>query len=274
MPRKGNTVSVIISAVVFIILEAAALTLLYYRGPIQRMWIAQGGHWLMYNVWGGSESVRHYFSLNKENERLSLENQQLWSELSKYRSEADNRAYAEAVTDTIDSFHFIPAKIRKISNNRQHNYIMLGKGSDDGVRPMSGVISEHGVLGIVDVVSRHYCYARSFKNVDMEVSARLRRDGPVGILSWDGIHDTGAILDGVAQHIPVEEGDTIFTSGYSDMFPSDIPLGIAGDKTVVNGTYYRIRVRLFEDPGTRRFATIVCNTDIDEIKSLEEEEEE
>ncbi len=271
MPRKGNTVNFLISAAVFIVLEAAALALLYYRGPAQNLWLSRGGHWLMYNVYGGTESVKHYFSLYKENERLSQEKEVLLSELSKYRTEAENRAYAEALADTIDSFHFIPAKIRKISDNRQHNYILLGKGSEDGVRPMSGVITDRGVLGIVDVVSRHYCYARSFKNADMEVSARLGREGPLGILSWDGISDTGAILDGIPQHIAVEDGDTVFTSGFSDMFPADIPLGVTGRKTIVNGTYYRIRIRLFEDAGTRRFATIVCNTDMNEIRKLEEE---
>ncbi len=272
MPRKGNTVQIILSAAVFIILEAAALALVCNRGPAQNMWVSRGGHWLMYNVYGGTESVKRYFSLYKENERLSEEKEILLMELAKYRTEAEDLAHFQGVSDTLDRFHFIPAKVRKIRNNGQHNYIMLGRGSLDGVIPMSGVITDRGVLGIVDVVSRHYCYARSFKNVDMEVSARLGREGPLGILSWDGLSDTGAILDGIPQHIAVEDGDTVFTSGFSDMFPSGIPLGVTGRKTIVNGTYYKIRVRLFEDSGTRRYATIVCNTDMDEIRDLEEGE--
>ncbi len=271
MPRKGNTLHNILTAAVFIILEAAAIALLYFKGPVQSLWLIRQSNALSATTYGAVESVRHYFSLSKENDRLAAENELLLMRLAAYRTEEENRAYAESVSDTIDRFHFIPAKIKKISNNRQYNYIMLGKGSEDGVTPMSGVITDRGVLGIVDVVSRHYCFARSFKNADMEVSARLGREGPVGILSWDGLSASGAILGGIPQHIAVETGDTVFTSGYSDMFPADIPLGVARDKTVVNGTYYRIRVRLFEDSAARRYATIVCSTDKEEIKQLEEE---
>ncbi len=268
MPREKNITKFLTTAVVFIVLEAAALALLKYNGPLQNMWVTQGAHALMGGLWGGTESVKHYFSLYKENEQLRKENEQLMMALQKYETDAENDVLA--ASDTIDRFQYIPAKIRKVSNNRQHNYLILNKGTEDGVHTMSGVITDKGVVGIVDAVSKHYCYARSFKNVEMDVSARIGTEGPVGILTWDGITSNGAILNGIPQHIHFSDGDTVFTSGYSDRFPPDIPLGTTGKSTIVNGAYYRIKVELFENPGSRRFATIVSNIDRDEIRQLEE----
>lgn len=246
------------------------MALVNNNGPVQSLWFSRTTHWFLGTVWGGTESVKHYFSLSRENKRLTEENERLMRILQEHVTEYGEIEYENSVSDTVGRFHYIPAKIAKSSNNRQHNYLILNKGEEDGVRPMSGVITNQGIVGIVNVVSRHYCYVLSFKNNEVEVSARLGRDGAVGILTWDGYSNRGAILNGIPQHVSVESGDTIYTSGFSDHFPSDIPLGVAEDKSIINGAYYRIKVQLFEDATTRRYATIVESIDREEIKSLED----
>ena len=64
-------------------------------------------------------------------------------------------------------------------------------------------------------------------------------------------------------------GDTVFTSGFSSIFPPDIPLGTAGEAKVVNGATYEIKVKLFEDFNSLRYVTVVENIGKDEIKRLE-----
>jgi rod shape-determining protein MreC len=70
--------------------------------------------------------------------------------------------------------------------------------------------------------------------------------------------------------VEFEKGDTVYTSGYSSIFPPDIPLGEVGDSKIVNGATYEIRIRLFEDFGALRYVTIVENMGKEEIKELEE----
>ena len=67
----------------------------------------------------------------------------------------------------------------------------------------------------------------------------------------------------------ITQGDTIFTSGFSSIFPPDIPLGIAGESKIVNGSTSEIKVRLFEDFSALRYVTIVENLGKAEIKQLE-----
>ena len=66
-------------------------------------------------------------------------------------------------------------------------------------------------------------------------------------------------------------GDTVYTSGYSSIFPPDIPLGTIGRSKIVNGATYDIDVKLFEDYGALRYVMIVDNLGKEEMKQLEEE---
>ena len=120
--------------------------MLGYNGQLQNTWIGKGLHGFMASVWGGTEAVRHYFSLGQENRDLAMENYRLQLELRKHGLEA--RTGDMPWNDTAGRFRYIPAEILKMSNNRQHNYLIIDKGSEDGIQPMSGIITGEGTVGI------------------------------------------------------------------------------------------------------------------------------
>jgi rod shape-determining protein MreC len=269
--RKGKIINNLINAAIFIILEIAALNMLRNNSPLQDTWFANGGHAFMETVWGISHDIKGYFSLRETNDALALENQELRTRLSALEKLTSDRMNGQQIPEDgiADSYNYIPATIEKISNNTQHNYIIIGKGSDQGVIKGAGLITGRGAIGVIDAVSRNFSYARSFKNHGMSVSARLRKDGAVGSLVWDGRHSNGATLKEIPLHTTLSPGDTVYTSGYSSIFPPDIPLGITGDSRIVNGSTCDIDVMLFEDFSALRYVTVVNNLGKDEIKSLE-----
>lgn len=177
-----------------------------------------------------------------------------------------------SATGIAGSFRYIPASIVKISNNTQHNYIIVGKGYADGVTKGSGVITGKGAVGVIDAVGKNHSYARSFKNHEMNISARLGKEGAVGPMSWNGYSSNGAVLKEIPHHVEFHPGDTVYTSGYSSIFPPDIPLGTTGESRIVNGATYEIEINLFEDFGALRYVTIVENLGKEEIKTLEDAE--
>jgi rod shape-determining protein MreC len=270
--KKGKLIYYISTAAIFISLEIAALTMLNNNGAIQRTWFGKIGQGFMAWVWGSTQKISDYFSLKDQNAVLAQENFELRMKLDKMEAmlPEDERMDLDLSEDISRNYRFIPAEISKISNGSQHNYMIIGKGSEDGVTEGSGVITGKGAVGIIDAVSRHHSYARSFKNHEMNISARLGKEGAVGPLSWDGIKSDGAILKEIPHHVEFEKGDTVYTSGYSSIFPPDIPLGEVGDSKIVNGATYEIRIRLFEDFGALRYVTIVENMGKEEIKELEE----
>ena len=244
--------------------------MLNHNGTMQNVWFSKGAHAVMGTLWGGTERIKDYFSLKKVNESLALENLELRTRLARHEAQNEQQTQEEVTTDVAGQFRYMPATIMKISNNTQHNYMIIGKGSEDGVTAGSGVITGKGAIGVIDAVSSNYSYARSFKNHEMNISARLGKEGAVGPMSWDGMSRNGAILKEIPHHVEFEPGDTVFTSGFSSIFPPDIPLGTTGKSKIVNGATYEIEITLFEDFGSLRHVTIVENLGKDEITRLED----
>ena len=90
----------------------------------------------------------------------------------------------------------------------------------------------------------------------------------MGPLVWDGHSADGALLKEIPLHFKFEKGDTVYTSGFSSVFPPDIPLGVTGDSRIVNGAMHEIKVTLFQDFSSLRYVTVVENRGRDEIDIL------
>lgn len=246
------------------------MTMLSHNGTMQNIWFSKGMHSIMGTLWGGTEQIRDYFHLRKTNDALALENNELRTELARYRKAEEDSLLDAGAREIAGRYRYIPATIMKLSRNTQHNYMIIDKGSDDGVVTGAGVITGKGAIGVVDAVSSNCSYAISFRNHEMNISARLGKEGAVGPLSWDGHSSAGAILKEIPHHVEFEQGDTVFTSGFSSIFPPDIPLGITGKSKIVNGSTYEIEIELLEDFGALRYVTIVENLGKDEMKQLED----
>ncbi|MGM9735137.1 MAG: rod shape-determining protein MreC [Candidatus Cryptobacteroides sp.] len=267
--RGNNLISNIINAAIFIILEVAALNMLRHTGTLQNIWFSKACHAVMASVWGGTQSISQYFSLRKANDELALENFELKVRVAQLEEAAADNIPESKVANLAGNFRYTPATIAKISDNTEHNYIIISKGSDDGIKPGSGLITWQGAIGIIDAVGRKYSYARSFKNHDMSISTRIGKDGVVGPMSWDGISSNGALLKEIPHHVEFAPGDTVYTSGFSSIFPAGIPLGTVGEAKIVNGSTYEIKISLFEDFSAIRYVTVVENTGKEEIEELE-----
>lgn len=268
--QKNSIIMKIINAAIFIILEVAALNMLNNNGAMQNVWFSRGAHAIMGTIWGGTESIKDYFSLRKVNDVLARENMALRTRLAQYEVEQTENETEAQPFEIAGDYRYTHATIMKISNNTQHNYMIINKGKEDGITAGAGVITGKGAIGVIDAVSGNYSYARSFKNHEMNISARLGMEGAVGPMSWDGISRNGAILKEIPHHVEFEPGDTVYTSGFSSIFPPDIPLGTTGASKIVNGATYEIEITLFEDFGSLRHVTIVENLGKDEITKLEE----
>ncbi len=273
MPKERSVVRNILTVAVFIILEIASVLMLSRNNEIQRLWIARISHGFMARTWGASQSVSNYFSLKRQNDELALENDRLQKLVRGYELAAREADPASKPVLADNGFNYIPATIIKSSTNTQHNYLIIDKGSEDGVTRNSGIITDKGVIGIVDAVSSHYSYAISFLNTELFISARLGNSGAVGPLAWDGTGSDRAILKEIPLQFKFAPGDTVYTSGYSTIFPPDIPIGVAGESKIINGATNEIKVDLFQNHKALKYVTIVSNTRAAEIEAIEKQEE-
>ena len=72
----------------------------------------------------------------------------------------------------------------------------------------------------------------------------------------------------IPEHTEVNPGDTILTSGFSTIYPPDIPLGKV-TKVFDNGVSIDINVELFQNFGAIQHVYVVANNNAAQIKELE-----
>jgi rod shape-determining protein MreC len=138
-----------------------------------------------------------------------------------------------------------------------------------GIGPDMAVISTDGIVGIVKSVSDNYASVLSLLNRDFTVSAKIKKNGYFGPLSWNGNTAEFATLVDIPHHVKISEGDTIITSGFGGVFPEGLMIGIIDHFRLKGGDYYEIRVRLSNDYRRLNYVQVVQNYAKNEIDSLE-----
>lgn len=250
-----------IDAAAFILMEVAALAMVGVSSEVQRTWMGGMAHSVTAFIGGGLENVGRYFHLRAENELLAQQNLALMQMMA---------GEAEFPVLRAEAWTYLPAQIAKHQFKGSHSYYLLDKGSVDGISVNCGVITPRGVVGIVDAVTPHYSYVRSFFSVGMTLSVREDSTGVTGPLVWDGKGRNGACLRSIPHHIVIPPGREIRTSPYSGLFPPDIPLGVTGESRFSKDGTQTIEVALYEEPTRLRHVMVVRQTWRDEIEKLEQ----
>ncbi|MBO4475102.1 MAG: rod shape-determining protein MreC [Bacteroidales bacterium] len=244
--------------------------MLHSSSTLQNIWINRASHNVMAAGWGAAGRVREYFTLRKQNDILAGRNFELFKELQHYK-ELERSMKAMAKLDSAGlppRFNYIPAEITAMGTNTRHNYIIVDKGSDAGVRPGCAIVMPNGVAGMIYAVDKHYSYGLSLMNDRINVSARIGREGLVAPLRWDGRRTDHATLRDIPLHLEIPVGDTVWTSGISKVYPPDIPMGITEGVHMEDGAVRVVDVRLFVDFASLRYVILAENPDRDIIEEL------
>ncbi|MCS6973165.1 MAG: rod shape-determining protein MreC [Cyclobacteriaceae bacterium] len=215
-------------------------------------------------------SIRDYFALRDINRTLAEENRLLREQLQQYRQ---GLLYArDPVIDSvrIHQYQFTSARVISNSVGRFTNFITIDRGLNDGVEPGMAVISPEGIVGKVKVSGNRFSVVTSLLNVDVMVSARLKRTGHFGTVQWDGVDPDYIPFKYLPRHVQPVVGDSIVTTGYSGIFPEDLMIGTIAEIQLAQGApFYTIRVKLAQDFRRLSYVQVIRNRLLPEIDSLE-----
>ena len=277
----------------FVLLEGFSLYLVSQYNKKQNEIYQSSANLLVGTVYDNFSSVRKFFSIQEIADSLAKENAELKSQLeaSKYVT-IDQRGTVAFPVDTsstridtvigskevIQEFTFMAAEVIKNSTMREENYLTINRGSNHGVKPGMGVISSKGVVGVVKNVTAHFSQIVSILNSSLQVSAKIKRTRFLGSLKWhseseQNNHDPRfMVLEGVPKHADVVQGDTIITSGYSNIFPGGLLIGRVENIRILNGNnFYTLDVALWDDLSIVQYVYVVDNLMIKEFDALYEE---
>ena len=213
------------------------------------------------------KEIKEYFFLKTINEELLFENAKLLKEnlILNHQINNNNLKLANPNSDSI-----IQAKVLKNTWNKRHNFITINKGKVHGVLPNMGVISQNNLIGITQNISDHFSVIISVLNCNLGITAKIKNSGQGGILSWNGKDYREVQLNDIPKHASIKIGDTITTSGWGNILPPDINIGIVSDyKTEKNSNFLYISVDLFADFTNLEYIYLVENLFQSEREEIE-----
>ncbi|MDR1897048.1 MAG: rod shape-determining protein MreC [Prevotellaceae bacterium] len=189
----------------------------------------------------------NYLILNSTNKKLAESNLRLLTENIDLKIQL-YLAESEKSKDTaLKQFDYIMANVIENTLSRSNNKLMLNVGENQGIKRDMGVISANGVVGIVDRVSTNFCTVTSLLNTSKSINGKLKTTGLYGPLVWDRKDIKFTELVDIPQHITIEKGDSVVTSGHSLTFPEGILIGNVDTFYVDKGASYRVKIKLSND---------------------------
>ena len=151
--------------------------------------------------------------LRDDNSRLQTENDRLTLDNVLLREQAIAGQQAERLLALQRNvpFESVPAPVIARDPTGVLHSIVLGIGSDDGVKTGHVVLSDQGLVGRVSEVGTNYSKVLLVTDSSSVVSALVQGSRATGIVR--GQFGDALIMDWLLQTEPVKEGDVVITAG-------------------------------------------------------------
>ena len=255
--------------IIFLILEGITVYLLATGNNYHNTRVVNGIRGLINGIEEKINNTRTYLNLREINENLAAENVALRNSIGRLVKKENSLFFS--VSDSIYRQQYLHTSAEVINNsiNRQKNFFTINKGELHGIKVDMAVTSENSVAGVIVGCFANYSVAMSFLNLDFKLSARIKSNGYFGSLSWDGRDYSHAILSEIPQHVSVNMGDTIETTGYSAIFPEGVMVGTVSDFEKIGSDFYKITISLITDFKKLHFVDIIGNMKKTEQLELE-----
>jgi len=216
--------------------------------------------------------LKRYLNLGMVNDSLAAENAKLKTQLLSLTTIDSAKDVKVIDTATNQQYTYLAAKVVKNSITLRNNIMTINKGTLDGIKSGMAVISpQRGIVGFIRDVSDHLATIQSLLHKDTRVSVTLKKNNALGSLVWGegNFNIRKAFIKEVPNHIKINIGDTIITSGYGS-FPSGILVGrISKTNVATNDNFLSAELNLFNDFSTLQYVYVIKDKHAEEQKVLE-----
>jgi rod shape-determining protein MreC len=229
----------------FLLLETVSLVLFFNFNEFQNTAIYNISSTFTGAINSTFRNISEYFSLRKTNQTLVEEMAKLHSRLPDAYYKADVYSYFRKDTLFKLQYRYISAKVISNTTNKRNNFLMINKGSFQGIKNNMGVILGNRIVGQVVSVSSHFSWIMSMLNKDSKISGKFKKNNQLVNIEWPGGNYRKGSVKEIPKHVEIKIGDTIITSGNSDIFPEGIMIGTISDFTVAQDENFNNGTILF-----------------------------
>jgi len=172
-------------------------------------------------------------------------------------------------SNKIHVYDYLPSEVLKNSISMKNNHLTILGGKKHGINQGMAVVAPQGVVGVIRNSSENFAVAISLLNTKLTLSAKLHKDKHFGSIHWNGNSDFILDFDYIPDRVNALPGDTVVTSGYSFIFPKNIPIAIVTDvKKDISTSFLKIKAKPIVDFGAIDKVWIIKNLLNKELKEV------
>lgn len=258
----------------FVVLETAAIGYYARSSDYTQARLMTASNSVVGGLHGVIADVRGYFHLNREN-RLLLDRVAALEEQVVHYRQLQREAGRDTLLDSLHApYRMMTARVISNSINKSHNFITIDRGERDGVAEGMGVLSPEGAMvGYVTALSDRHAVVLSILNTSFKASGRLLGGGDYyGSIWWDGGDRYHVRMKEFSKYALVERGDTVVSTGFSQYFPPDVPIGYVEEHTLSEDQMaYQVEIRLAVDVSQLIDVILVDNKEREDVLRLQNE---
>lgn len=196
----------------------------FISGPVEKIFWRAGD-----NASSFLRSFLNAGNLEKENQNLKTENQELLSKISFLQDSQKKEQLAKDVLEIFSQDDFNLTMVNIVGLNADSDIISIDKGSVDGILEGMPVINQQKTLfGRVFKTYKNFSELMLISNrnsvLDVKILQNEAEKNPVyGIIKGKG--GLGVYLDLALAEAEIKEGDVLITSALEGVFPKNLLVG-------------------------------------------------
>lgn len=167
----------------------------------------------------------------RQNEELTAQLTEMYKEIVDYEEiKQENESLREMLGLKQENSDFVfsePCNIIARNSNDIYGGFTINRGSDHGLSVNDPIITTVGLVGRVTAIAPNYAKVTTILSPDVNVGVYTTRAKVTGVLENDltTAQDGRCLMSDILRDADIKEGDIIFTSGKSGLFPEDVMVG-------------------------------------------------
>lgn len=218
--------------ILFVSLGLVGLALSGYLTPVSRILLnpfISAQTWLAKRYQAAQSLITQpedITSLRQTNMELEAENSRLQVQIVELQQQVTEAQLLSTLVDYerrhVENQYIAAAVIARDVSPFMH-YIIIDRGSDDGLRKGMPVITQQGMVGSVAAVTAGAARVQLINDPGSSINAILQQSGVEGVVNGK---ITGEIeLDMVSKNATIQPGELVLTSGLGGKYPANIVIG-------------------------------------------------
>lgn len=153
---------------------------------------------------------------------------------------------------------YVAAEVIGRDPNPFMKYVLIDKGSDNGLRRGMPVITDRGLVGRIDAVTASAARVQLITDPGSVVNVRMEPER--GAAQITGSLTGEITLEMVSQEVPIQTGDLILTSGLGGNYPADILVGqVVSVRSQPNELFQSASVQTVVDFSSLQAVLVIVN---------------